>query len=859
MQQFLHTETRYQVFRENAQVGDEPIYVQYFPNRYSSFGLSQILLNQPKVASAAAYRLGELMIQFWLSGREPDTTRGSQSITNTIQEIGLSVDALAEQMIEGTYSLQDEQMIENQFMDLMNEINQLRAERTEGQGVQRRLAFDVSAFKTFCDNVINGAQNLFNELKNQFDAKLQEHGYTPGDHLKILQENKRNLQDRLEKQLENRVVDMLSNSAEYGIAFAQKYIEDLTANTKGLIGDILNETGSSNEFDLAINLNTPGEDAFQRYKTLLQRAQNLPSIAPFSIYAKRRAVNHYKERLESAHQNYFFDNLNSLQNLLERKQNEFKQYIRTRYRYEGLKRLANVEETGVLNDLIAYLNAEATAQRIDTGVSVSITGIDQSVNMFQDNLEEFRKYFEDTANAYQNIVDSIRNFNIALDIDYLAEIQEQLRATTRTNQLSDGLTRLSNRFFANAGLIEVEDLNTFDETRINALTEGVRTIYRRSAQKAQRAADWMEVRSALEDFVVSRMKDFRADDSALQYFRQSFQANQTAMMNELENRVRMGAIRIQPPTARLTQFRGVHQLAILGLNPPNDPIANDIADLLPGEDNNSYSTAGAQSHANDSILFFVELVAFPGFYAGGLRQLYNAYETNIAANPNNVFYRHTEKDYKKYQDILPPADDVDARSRLECNILVMQSLLLGTVCYDKGNFCIPYIERTLRKTRPLSKSLLESIRTLSRDENCKVALQKANGEIFRRWRQEGDIDIHYQYLRLLQYLAEEVYPAPDTDDTAKLFSPTGAKRLFMNSKVAEELHREYLEEIEQMTGQTEDEISEELSQLDLNAFSQEIEYTDAEMKNRFASKQSSEQAKIRVFKGGLDKNDLPKL
>ncbi len=840
MEQFLHTEARYRVFPRNAQPGDLPVYVQYFPNRYSSFGLSQIQFNQPKVASAAAYRLGALMLQFWLSeDSRVDPVAVDRGVKNSITEIGLSINRLVNAMMEETYGTDDEQLIDNSFMELMNEINNMLSEKSEGVGSQRRLALNIDSFRAFCDNIINEAQNNFNKLKQDFDTRLGQQGFTPGIDLKKLQDNKNTIEERLRSQLESRVVDMLSNPAEYGVPFVQAYITEVTAHIRQLISDVLNETQSPNEFSLEMQFDMQGEGSLQRSRRLLQSARDLPSIAPFSIFAKSRAINHYQERLEQAHQKYLFGNLERLRHLLQQKQNEFKQYIRTRYQYEALNRLAHVDETGVLNNLVAYLNAEAYAERGDLGVDVRVVGIDQNVQMFRDNLGEFLGYFGDNADAYQRVIPSERNFNIALDIDYRDEIRQYYRESIGTDQLSDILTRLSNRFFVSAGLIEVEDLAQFDDTRINALTEGVKSIYRRSARKEEQAAEWLEVRNRLENFVLEQMRELRKNDSAIQYFRQSFQGDDNGMVSALENRVRLGAIRIQPPTTRFTEFGGVRQLAILGIHPPDDPIIEDIKNSLSTE-NNPYQNAVPQDHASDSILFFVELVAFPAFYVGGLRDLRGNYEKNLSENPNHVFYRHTDKNHKKYRDICPPADDAEARSRLSTHQLMMQSLLLETVRYEKGNFCVPYLHRTLIRKRPLSESFEESVNMLNRLEDVKVALQKANGEIFRRWEEQSDIDAYYQYLSLLQYMVEEVYPAQDVTDDAQLFS--------LNSRVAEELFSDVLSKVKTLVGQSDKEVSNSLSQLDLKAFSEEVEYNDTEM-----------QAKIRVFRGGLDKDALPEL
>ena len=131
------------------------------------------------------------------------------------------------------------------------------------------------------------------------------------------QDNKNTIAERLRSQLENRVVDMLSNPAEYGVPFVQAYITELTAHVRQLISDILNETQSPNEFSLEMQFDMQGEGSLQRYRRLLQSARDLPSIAPFSIFAKSRAINHYQERLEQAHQNYLFGNLERLRHLLQ--------------------------------------------------------------------------------------------------------------------------------------------------------------------------------------------------------------------------------------------------------------------------------------------------------------------------------------------------------------------------------------------------------------------------------------------------------------------------------------------------------------------------------------------------------------
>ncbi len=337
----------------------------------------------------------------------------------------------------------------------------------------------------------------------------------------------------------------------------------------------------------------------------------------------------------------------------------------------------------------------------------------------------------------------------------------------------------------------------------------------------------------MESFVLDQMKGLKARDTASEHFRQSLRNNEEEIQRSLTHAVEMGVVRIQPPALPLTEFPHVTSLSMIGISDTNDSLCAQIRNLNV-KDENPYCEASALGYANDSILFFTERVAFPVCYVGGLESLRNSYITNIRSHPNHVYWRHFERDYQKYRDILPPSDANEALRRIESTKLVIKSLVLGNLSYarSQGLFYLPSTERGIQRGHYLAATIHESAHLLSDDTETPKSLpvMQSHHQALDRWNRERLLDKHYQLLRIYKYLLEEVYP----DNLQTVILGESIHVINMNHTVVLMLYEAQWNNIKQMTGWTDEQMSAELNTYEaLDTFSVTLDYQDAEMQGAF--------------------------
>ncbi|MBI1928985.1 hypothetical protein HYR99_32655, partial [Candidatus Poribacteria bacterium] len=527
MEQFLHTETQYTVYDFDTpsatqskdfdklnpaeQEGRVPIYVQYFPNRYAAFGLSQIQLNQPAIARAAAYTLGEYMLRFWLADfdkassgsagegeapAEPSHHRSKEvSVHGGFRALGLTTDRLIPDLLAHAYGETDKSAIENQFRSICGKITQKRrshAEETSQSNRERSRAIfhdpnaEIHELEHFVAEIKNETENLMTSLKKLFESNLREHGVI-GPHIKILQANKARRERELEAGFEEMVTRLLpppltpnplstrlgrggeggearggeGGEGAGGVNAMDGFLDVAQNEINVLIQEVQKQTSASPlDFQPHVAFEIEPHDNFAKYESRLQEAQRIPIWAGFLFarHARAMAVNYYKQKLAQATDDYFQNTLRVLERTVDEQKDALKAYIDNRYRHEALKRLANPQRTGVLDRLHTRIGSRTELKNPEGTTAIKVTGLRQNLDDFARCLIELRDDFHGMAEAYQRTpAGAGRNLNISLKIDYLEEIETYLAPRLNASNRLEMLTRISKEYFEACGLIGAND------------------------------------------------------------------------------------------------------------------------------------------------------------------------------------------------------------------------------------------------------------------------------------------------------------------------------------------------------------------------------------------------------------------
>jgi hypothetical protein len=571
---------------------------------------------------------------------------------------------------------------------------------------------------------------------------------------------------------------------------------------------------------------------FAKYRSYHREAERIPIWAGFLFarHARAMATKHYEQKLGHAIDSYFRENLRALEDFVDEQRALLKNDIEDRYRREALKRLANPQNTGILNKLHSRIGSRREITNRD-GITVKVTGLRQTLDDFTRCLTELGKEFRKRSETYDCVPSSARNLNIPLNMNYPEEIEAYLVPQLNVSSRGEVLTQSSNEYFVRSGLIGGNGAHCGEAGEVETLIEGIREIYYRATRRNSSPMEWEQVRQGVQAFALDEMRNLKGNDMALVHFCEGLNDDAERIQRALIRQVEMGAVRIQRPELSPMEFISVQSLSILGISDTSHPLCEQVRTLTYIREN-PYRRASALTHANDSILFFTEQVAFPVFYVGGLRDLRESYIVNIRRNPNHVYWRHFKRGYEKYGDILPPGSPEEALRIAECTKLVVEALIWGNIGYaeTEGGFYFTSAKRGIERQNYLAATIQGSANVLQVDQDIHKQLMQRNQLVFDRWSHGREVSWHFQFLRIYKYLIETVYP--DNFQTAILGESIHLKS--MNHTVVSMLYEQYWNTIKGITGWTDEQICEELSNYDnLDTFSVVLDYQEPQMQGPF--------------------------
>ena len=719
-------------------------YVQYFPCRYASFGLSQIELNQPRLANAAANRCAQYLVEL-IMAKDNRIPQGydDADVKPRLEGMGLTEKLFLQRCLAKPgkdFTLIDEvvnELIEPAFNELQNELHTAPA-------VEDQKVLDHLVEKTRQD-----MGRLVREVKERVGERLLQQGTKKGDGVTQILENIGLDRLKLEKRVEDECLELLCDPLNFGPKFMVEWLKIAVLELERIKEELQARENQDIEAPEAPSLEIEFSEDYEKYEARLKAARE---EMPFARWTKKIAIDHYERRKkQSLKQNAELITRNLVQQV-KAVEKQLKEWVTARYEQEAARRLLNpnsgeqVQEKGLLDNMIGFVGQQTEVRGADGELHVEFSGLLAKVEEFQKHLQELASQFEGFHNSYRKRMPSVRNLSLMPELNYEEAIKKELEKRGLTGAgFKEVLQDILRRYFRSeeAKPLFAEYAN-LEGTEIDAIRDCTRIIFNRSANKNNAPRDWEEVEDSLSRFAFDLFKEFYADRNAVQEL-QNQKHNET---EEMQKRARLAEARMSK-LKPAPQGMSNHTRNTIGL-PPNEKRWEELVDQNVG----GYK---AEYHAPDSVIFVSQWMAFPLFAIENLRKLHTAYENNLRV-PQNVFRRYMTKDYIKYPEILPPRDDQEARMLVDALQPLIDGILLEVVTFDRRGFYRTYRAQGRKYTDDYGPNIEVARRTLARERETRNRLRQAVQKIRDNWKSDVNGLVFEQYLALQSHLVDEVYP-----------------------------------------------------------------------------------------------------
>ena len=721
-------------------------YVQYFPCRYASFGLSQIELNQPRLANAAANRCAQYLVELIIA-KDNRIPQGydDADVKPRMEQMGLTKELFLQRCLVKPgkdFTLIDEvvnELIESTF-------NKLRDELYTAPAVEDQKVLDRQVEQTR-----QQVGELVRQVRERVGERLLQQGTQKGDGVTQILENIGENRPMLEKRVEDECLKLLCDPLEFGPKFMVEWLKIAVPALERVKEELQAMENRHIEAPEAPPIKIEFSDEYNKYEALLRAARQ---EMPFAFLTKRIAINHYEERKRKSFDQNAQLITRDLVQQVEAVRDQLKQWVTDRYEQEAARRLLNPNSgrheqgKGLLDNIIGFVGQQTQVRGADGELHVQLSGLLAKVEKFQDHLQEMANRFGGFYRSYSNRMPSVRNLDLMPELNYREEIETYLRDKKRRtgagfNEVLQGV--LETYFRSQEARPLFAEYATREGNEIDAIRDCTRIIFNRSANRDNIPHAWGEVEDSLSEFAFGLFKEFYADRNAVQ----EVQNQNYNEEDEIRKRSGLAEPRMSESTPR---FLGMdpHIQITIGL-PPDENRWETLIEQNVRDPQVAY-------HAPDSVIFVSQWMAFPLFAIDNLRKLHEAYEKNLRM-PQNVYRRYTTKDYIKYPEILPPKNDHEAQMLVDALQPLIGGILLGVVTYDDRGFYRTYRAQGRRHEDYYGLNLEEARQTLARDQNIRVRLRQEVQNIQDNWQLNDNNLAFEQYLALQSHLVDHVYPA----------------------------------------------------------------------------------------------------
>ena len=808
----------------------EKIFSQYFPARYSSFGLSFIKLDIDRRRNAAAYFFGKSLAEFWNSGKK-NSDGAVRSVDSALEIKDAPGKKWDYETIE-KFLLKDS----NSGGFLLNK----HEERIEGgfQKIKERIEI------TFGHKSETGLRNFLEKELDSLRQKIsQQSDVSKWQGIAVAkwdEDIRKGDQEDIITTL-GRVVCGWNKNKEKGIEVLGADGHDsqeIDVNATSCLKEM--KDSYKQEFDKLLAM--PGDDQGKAGRSQVEEFCKKYKEAIEKIYAK------FVKKIPPDLKKCLLEPIIEDENI-KRRSNSLKeaQGIRvplfgktavTHCRQEseaGMKKYSD----GVKDELIKAVEVGKEdllkwycdrfhnyvcekAKNIFGGMIKEIVSDTAGLNAYEEGLGKLAKGQKSMFDAYNKDYADIRHHYITKapnDNWYKDKTKETLKpgSTMSWENFLDGET---NAFIKK--LLNIAD-KIYD---VKHRQKAFKHIFDIISDRKAKGEEWKDIQKKLELFCFKRMEGFLLNTDA----DAEFQKSKVDKKQKLAEICGMADAWFLPSTTPATPQIEGH----IGVPPVDGKVTVSQARNTP-----QFTNSSGFSHEKGNIIFYKEVVAFPLYYLdelNGARKIYDKKSLSL-----NEFYRR-HIDYRlinRLRPILPPGDQQMAEKLFEVGKIVLEALILG--CLHVGineekvkelRLKLPWHEKN--KSFPLGAKLNQAIRILSNSSE-KLTLLKENIDKRKEKLKDEERVLLQEEFTIVDYYQKSVFPSllrAGTDKVAEFDSNHG---LICNS-----LREHYLQKLVRhgnYTGVEDPKLEDDIAAIDLEKIS-----------NIFPFEEEEAQDKLRILK-----------
>jgi len=680
---------------------DDSGYVDYYANRYSSFGLSQIRLGRDKLAKAAASMLCADIIK---TISQENQLQAGWFKKEGWKEFGLDDEAILRNF---AYNESQEFTIKwnNGSQDIHN--NSTAGYQKLLDSIHKMNTENFSGID--CENFIREKFDNLNKLIDLNNAEIKDK----------LQDNHRNFTQAARQSIFNRINNLQQEAENKCLIYYKKRLSEFQTDGISYADDFLSLLENhlialKNEFDNLKNTRTDllTHCAFDSasgknsdYLELQKKYEESKSLLPLPLF-KKFAVEHYKNELEKIEGEYKEQLRKKTIELYEVKNKEFETLLRN-----TIYKLISDRMIEVIEYLIDFFKKEKL--KLDNFKSAMI-----------DTVKEFEQNFK----IFTSGTEQHRNVELALDWD-IVEFKKQICKNLNNSNYEDLIIRETNQFICN-----------FD----NGLTSD--DLYGDLLQRCdefvkdakQRLNSFKERISGYGHSILANFKPEGNLNSAINLFNRTYpsQADKERKLKQL--------IDFAKPRLRINNMNGhISDIRLMGCDKNETVFINSVTNLG--------GIFGTEEFSKDEVVFFNEIVGFPACRLGSVELMIDAYKKDIYDNADNQWLRHSDKNFDKFKDIVMPDQD-EANRRIAKIKPFFLGWLLNLIKFEGGNFVVIRQDETGRTRQIALKSDLQASIFILSDEqrdflDRRVTIER--GKIFNQWEENNSIENFYNLYALL--------------------------------------------------------------------------------------------------------------
>lgn len=665
---------------------DDSNYVEFHPNRYSSFGLSQIKLGIDKLQLTASLKVAKDMINL-LNNQDIRLTFDNSSWSKyklvheeLLGQLGSSqLKMLQQEWSKGLTSVTDANT--TGYNEIRNSVHNMEFSTHTEKECNLFLNKQILSLNEVTSNFYEFLSSEILEDNPRFNARMREAIFS----------NIKKTEDTIKELCDDQIMKSLADYQYEGVKYAKEFTESLLQQLERLISSFENYS------DITIRqpeklkiINTSDNEEYHLLKQHEQESQDLFPLPLFKSFAKRVT----SENLKRVEYTYKEQQYNATLSALTALDDDINKLID-----DSLNKLISSRTTKMLERLKEHYEGKR-----------------RYLENYDGALSSLSKEFSTDFKRLSKCDDNIRNVELSLDFKE-ADYERQLSSSSEYDQMI--ITYLDE--FLNSDDIENGlDKNTFESLLISCNT------YQNNPQKL------LKFKNAFKYFVEMKTQEFSLSEdagSAIDLFNASYQDAQE------RNKEIKSLIGYSSPRVRLSDTNSNDiDIKLLGCDSEQSIFINEITKLGKNFDSQEFS--------KDEVIFYNEIIGFPAFRITVISSMKEAYNTLLLKNPDENWLRHTDKHFDKFPDLIRPTQS-EAKERVSKLKPFCLAFMTGIVKYQGDKFILLKKNEFHKKVgEPLHNSLLSSAYGLNENQTSYIQ-RKCGARYFNSLDQDSERDRKY--------------------------------------------------------------------------------------------------------------------